>query len=294
MPRALRPVLVLVAALLLAVGCSAPGESSGGDGQTVRIGVADAAENYWRVYADRARAEGIIVEFVNFTDYNQPNPALAQGQLELNEFQHLQYLANYNAKNNGDLVPIGATAVYPLPLYSTKYPTVDAIPAGGRIAIPNDPTNQARALLVLQAARLITLRGGGSANSTPAEIDQATSRVTVVPIDAAQTAANLAGVDGAVVNNNYATAANLREDQVLFKDDPNSPSSRPYINAFVARGADRDNPTYQRLAALYHDPQVIEAARADLGASGVFVTTPAAELQAAEQQLRQAATQAGG
>jgi D-methionine transport system substrate-binding protein len=287
--RALRGPLALLTLVLLLVGaCSAPGSSSGG-GDTVSIGVADAAENYWNVYAAKAKAQGITVRFVNFTDYNQPNPALAQGQLQLNEFQHLQYLANYNAKNHDTLTPIGATAVYPLPLYSTKYRSVADIPAGGRIAIPNDPTNSARALLVLQAANLVTLRGGGNASATPADVDTAASKVTIVPIDAAQTAANLAGVDGAVVNNNYATAANLGDDKIIFKDDPNSASSKPYINTFVSRAADKDNPTYLKLAALYHDPDVVAAARKDLGSNGVFKDNPAADLQATELQLRQAA-----
>jgi D-methionine transport system substrate-binding protein len=290
---------VLLPALALTAACAAPGStpsSSGGStagGEVVKIGVADGSENYWKVYKDKAAAQGITVEFVNFTDYNQPNPALSQNQLQLNEFQHLQYLANYNVKNNDTLVPIGATAVYPLPLYSTKHTSVDQIPQGGQVAIPNDPTNQARALLVLEAAKLITITGGGTSVSTPNQIDTATSKVTVVPVDAAQTAANLASVDAAIVNNNYATAANLGADKVIFKDDPNSDSSKPYINAFVSRAADKDNPTYVKLAALYHDPEVETAARQDLGGDGVFKTNDAADLQATTAELEKVIRGAG-
>ena len=182
MRRLRRALLVLLPALALTAACAAPGStpsSSGGStagGEVVKIGVADGSENYWKVYKDKAAAQGITVEFVNFTDYNQPNPALSQNQLQLNEFQHLQYLANYNVKNNDTLVPIGATAVYPLPLYSTKHTSVDQIPQGGQVAIPNDPTNQARALLVLEAAKLITITGGGTSVSTPNQIDTATRR----------------------------------------------------------------------------------------------------------------------
>lgn len=297
MRRTLTTLVLPLLALALAAACAAPGStpSSGADGASpvVKIGVADASEDYWTVYKAKAQAAGITVEFVNFTDYNQPNPALSQGQLQLNEFQHLQYLANYNVKNNDTLVPIGATAVYPLPLYSTRHTSVDQIPAGGQIAIPNDPTNQARSLLVLQAAKLIALKGGGSAASTPAEIDPAASKVTVLPVDAAQTAANLASVDGAIVNNNYATAAKLGADRVIFKDDPDSDSSKPYINAFVARAADRDNPTYLKLAELYHDPEVQAAARKDLGDGGVFKTNPAADLQATTVSIEDALKRAG-
>ena len=92
--------------------------------------------------------------------------------------------------------------------------------------------------------------------STPSDIDTAASKVTVLPVDAAQTAANLAASTRAIVNNNYATAANLGPTSVLFADDPDSDASKPYINTFVARAADKDNPTYLKLAALYHDPEV--------------------------------------
>jgi D-methionine transport system substrate-binding protein len=296
MRRTLQALLLLLA-LTPAAGCAAPGSTpaTGGNGAApvVKIGVADASEDYWTVYRTKAQAAGITVEFVNFTDYNQPNPALSQGQLQLNEFQHLQYLANYNVKNNDTLVPIGATAVYPLPLYSTKHASLDQIPQGGQIAIPNDPTNQARSLLVLQSAKLITLKGGGNATSTPTDIDPATSRVTVVPVDAAQTAANLTAVDAAIVNNNYATAAKLGADKIIFKEDPDSDAAKPYINAFVARTADKDNPTYLKLAALYHDPEVEAAARKDLGDGGIFKTNDAADLQATTLEIQAEIKKAG-
>jgi D-methionine transport system substrate-binding protein len=305
LPRPPRALLLLVPTLLLAAlagaACSAPGSAPSGDsgggsggGRTVSIGVADASENYWNVYKTKAAAQGITVNLVNFTDYNQPNPALSQGQLQLNEFQHLLYLANYNVKNHDTLVPIGATAVYPLPLYSTTHTSLDQIPQGGRVAIPNDPTNQARALLVLQAAKLISLKGGGNSLSTPNDIDTAASKVTVLPVDAAQTAANLAGVDAAVVNNNFATAANLGDDKILFAEDPNSEAAKPYINAFVARSADKDNPTYLKLAQLYHDPEVVDAVRKDLGTSGVLKTNDAADLQATTAQIEDTIRKAGG
>jgi D-methionine transport system substrate-binding protein len=284
--RLTRPVLLLLPLAVLAAACAAPGStpSSGGDsGQVVSIGVTDASENYWNVYKQKAAAEGITVNFVNFTDYNQPNPALSQGQLQLNEFQHLQYLANYNVKNDDDLVPIGATAVYPLPLYSAKHMSVDQIPQGGQVVIPNDPTNQARALLVLQAAGLVTLKGGGNSLSTPNDIES--GKVQVVPVDAAQTATNIQSVDAAIVNNNYATAAKLTPEQRIFADDPNSDSSKPYINAFVSRAEDKDNPVYLQLAALYHDPEVEAAIRVDLGDTGVFKTNDAADLQATTDEI---------
>lgn len=294
LPRALSLLVPVAVLAVLVAGCAAPGESSSGGGEsgsrTVRIGVSDGAEPYWKVFTDKAAAQGITVELTNFTDYNQPNPALAQGQLDLNQFQHLQYLANYNVQNNDTLVPVGATAVYPLPLYSTKHTDLAQIPQGGQVVIPNDAVNQARALTVLQSAGLLRLTDGGTTTSTPADIDRAASKVTVTPVDAAQTAANLASADAAIVNNNYAQSANLTRDQVLYQEDPDSEKAKPYINLFVARADQADDPVYATLVRIYHDPQVLDAARRDLGDGGVFRDNSAEDLRQTlagiEQQLR--------
>jgi D-methionine transport system substrate-binding protein len=281
--------LATVTAMLLTAACGSDGAGNGSSDHPVKIGVADGAEPYWQVYKQKAKEAGIEVELINFSDYNQPNPALTQKQLDLNEFQHLQFLAAYNVDSDEDLVPIGATAVYPLPLYSTKHAGVEQIPSGGKVAIPNDPTNQARALLTLQAAKLITLKDGGSSLSTPAEI-QPDSKVEVIPVDASQTANNLASVDAAIVNNNYATAAGLGQDKVIYTDDPNAPEFKPYINVFVARAEDKGNQTYAKLAEIYHDPEVIAAVKKDLGAGGTFKENSAEDLQQTltkiEDQLR--------
>ncbi|WLP91913.1 MetQ/NlpA family ABC transporter substrate-binding protein [Gordonia sp. NB41Y] len=271
--RILAVLLMVVFAGTLLTACGSD------DSSTIKIGVADASESYWKVFTEKASAQGIDVKLVNFTDYNQPNPALAEGELDLNEFQHLLYLATYNVKNNQDLVPIGATAVYPLPLYSKRYQAVADIPQGAQVVIPNDPTNQARGLLVLEQAGLITLTTPGSPFSTLADIDQSRSKVKVVAVDAGQTAANLDSVAAAIVNNNYATSAGLTAKEVIASDDPNAPAARPYINAFVARAADKDNQTYAKLVQIYHDPEVIAAVKESLGDAGVIKDNPASELQ---------------
>ncbi|MGC4935648.1 MetQ/NlpA family ABC transporter substrate-binding protein [Gordonia sp. DT30] len=270
--------LVFAGALITACG-------SDDDAHSVKIGVADASESYWNVFKQKASAQGIDVKLVNFTDYNQPNPALAEGELDLNEFQHLLYLATYNAKNNQDLVPIGATAVYPLPLYSKQYKSVGEIPQGAQVAIPNDPTNQARGLLVLEQAGLVTLTKPGNVFSTPADVDEARSKVKVVPVDAGQTAANLDSVAAAIVNNNYATSAKLTSDQIIASDDPNSAGAKPYINAFVARAGDKDNATYAKLVKIYHDPEVIAAVKKSLGDAGVIKDNAPSDLQQTLKQL---------
>ncbi|SER77696.1 D-methionine transport system substrate-binding protein [Propionibacterium cyclohexanicum] len=274
-------IAVVVIALIVAIVVYATGRNKKADAAnvTVTIGVTDEAQSHWAILKKKAAAEGINVVTKNFSDYTQANPALSQKQLDLNEFQHLLYLANYNVSNNDNLTPIGATFIVPLPLYSQKHTSLDQIPRGGKIAIPNDPTNQARALLVLQAAKLITLKNGGSVFSTPADIDAANSTVSVTPVDAAQTVAALPSVDGAVINNNFAADAKLDPSKALYKDDPNNSSAEPYINVFVARAEDKDNATYKRVVELYHETDVVNAARADSKDTAVIVDRPASELQ---------------
>lgn len=282
-----RRTAVAALAVSLLTACGAGGGATQGsssalptDIKTVKIGVSDAAEPYWQVYKKVVQEKaGVTVEFQNFSDYNQPNPALDQKQLDLNEFQHLQYLATYNVANNKNLQPIGATAIYPLPLYSKKYKSVEEIPQGEKIGVPNDPTNLSRSLIVLEQAGLIKVKGGANSTSTPADVDTANSKVTVVQMDAKMTAQNLDSLAGSIVNNNYATAAKLSQDLIIAKDDPAADSSKPYINAFVARDEDKTNPTLLKIAELYHDPEVEAAIRKDLGEGGIFKTDSPEDLQ---------------
>jgi D-methionine transport system substrate-binding protein len=252
----------------------------------VRIGTTDQSEPYWPTLIDLAAKDGIDIQLVNFSDYTQANPALTQKQLDLNVFQHLLYLANYNVEQHDTLTPIGSTVVVPLSLYSKKHTALEQIPAGGKVAIPNDPTNQARALLVLQQAGLLTLKGGGSVLTTPADIDPAKSRVTVTPVDAAQTVAALPSVDGAIVNNNFALDAKLDPTSALYADDPAKPAAEPYINVFVARAQDKDSPTYRKIVELYHRATVTDAVLAASKHTSVIVDRPRTELAGILQRLQ--------
>ncbi|REF99119.1 D-methionine transport system substrate-binding protein [Asanoa ferruginea] len=287
-------VVVVAAGVITAVVANRDDSSATSDAQTVRIGVTDASEPYWKTYVDLAKQQlNVTVTLVNFSDYSQPNPALKEKQIDLNQFQHIQYLANYNATAGDDLQPIGATAVYPLPLYSLKYKAPAELPADAKVAIPNDAINQARGLLVLQAAGLVTLKGGGSAFSSTSDVE--TKKVDVVTLDASQTAGALqaGSVAAAIVNNNYATSAKLAKTAVLFQDDPASTSAAPYVNLFVSRAADKDNATYLKLAELYHDPSVEQGVQTSNGGTAVFRKVPPADLQSLLKTVQDQAVAAG-
>ncbi|WP_425301907.1 MetQ/NlpA family ABC transporter substrate-binding protein [Nocardia wallacei] len=247
------PVLILAAAATL----TACGGSDASSDNVVRIGTTDR-DSSWDVFERKAAEKGITLRVTNFSDYQQPNLALSQGQIDVNLFQHLQFLGQYNVANNDDLTPVGATYIVPLGLYSKKHEQVADIPQGGEIAIPNDPTNQARALNVLQKAGLVRL-APGVAQPTPADVDKNASRVKVTTVDAAQTALSLASVDGSVINNTFLERSGVDPNSALFKDDPADPAAEPYINVVVSRAADKDKAAYQTVVDLWHDPEVQRA-----------------------------------
>ena len=125
------------------------------------------------------------------------------------------------------------------------------------------------------------------AGVTPADIDTSASKVTVAPVDAKQTVTSLPSADAAVINNNFALDAKLDPSKALYNDDPSKPAAQPYINAFVSRAADKDNPTYLKIAELYHDPAVTKAVVDASEGTAVIVTKPAAELQTILTNLEQ-------
>jgi D-methionine transport system substrate-binding protein len=257
---------------------AAEGATAQGELQKVKIGVTNASDPSWTLFTELAEKEGIDVELVNFTEYPLPNPALAAGELDVNSFQHLDYLSNHNLATGDDLQPIASTVVVPLPLYSEKWDAVEDIPEGAQIAIPNDPSNQGRGINVLAAAGLVTLKGDPLV-PTPADIDESASRVAVVPVEASQTVAALQSSDGAIINNNFAKDAGLDPSTALFSVDPEDPLSWPYLNVIAVRADDVDNPVYAKLGKIWHTPEhealVLEAS----GGTAVIQDVPAEELR---------------
>ena len=266
------------------VGCSAASseaEELGTAENPVQLGVVGAAEPYWSTYEQAVEAEGIQIEIVDFTDYNQPNPATSEGELDINQFQHLVYLAEYNVANDDDIVPLGSTAIYPLGLYSSKVDSVDEIQDGDTVVVPDDDSNQARALLILQSAGLITLEDGGSIYSTLADIDESASTVEVKAIKADLTPTSLPDVAAAVINNDFVEKAGLSFEDALATDDVDDPNALPYVNVFAVRAEDRDDPTLLKLVEVYQETQaVLDGVQDVSGGTAELVKVPQDDLQA--------------
>lgn len=147
MSRRTTSVIAALAAAPLFIalaGCasSSASDGAGSDDETVRIGVVGKSDPQWPAFVEAAKEEGIDVELVDFASYEQPNPALTAGELDLNQFQHIVYLAGYNVASGEDLVPIGSTGIYPLGLYSQKVDDVDDIEKGDTVAVPDDASTR--------------------------------------------------------------------------------------------------------------------------------------------------------
>jgi D-methionine transport system substrate-binding protein len=288
MTRRTTSIIAAFAAVPLFValaGCATASESTGSgsgessENETVKIGVVNDGDAQWAPFVAAAEDEGIAVELVNFGSYEQPNPALTEGELDLNQFQHIIYLAQYNVASGEDLVPIGSTAIYPLGLYSTKYDDVKDISKGDTVAVPDDASNQARALLVLQSAGLVELKSGGTTVSDLSDVDEAKSKVKVTALEAALIPTSLPDVAAAIINNDFIADAGLTAEDAIAQDDPEDPNALPYVNIFAARAEDADNKTYQKLVEIFQSNEDVQAGLLESsGGTAVSVEIPAAEL----------------
>ena len=232
---------------LAACGSSSEKSSSSTDKDgvtTVKVGVmnlSDTEEARWNEVQknlDDAKAN-IKLEFTQFTDYSQPNQAVRDGDVDINAFQHYNYLENWNKENSADLVSVADTYIAPIRLYSgtkdgkNKYTDVKDIPEKGTIAVPNDPTNESRALYVLESAGLIKLDTKDGELATISNIKDNPKNLTISELDASQTASSLPSVDAAIINNTFVREAGIDYKKALFVEKANS-NSKQWYNLIAA------------------------------------------------------------
>lgn len=218
----------------------------------VGVSVGEHAEIMEKV-AETARDRGLNIEIIEFTDYVIPNQALNDGDLDANSFQHQPYLDNQIADRGFDLVTVAKTITTPMGIYSNKLESLDDLPEGARVAIPNDPTNGGRALLLLQAKGLLTLGEDVGLTPNPLDIADNPKGLDFLELDAAQLPRTLADADIAIINTNYALDAGLnpQEDSIAMED-----ADSPYANIIVVRQQDQDAEWVPDLIEAYHDPAI--------------------------------------
>jgi D-methionine transport system substrate-binding protein len=194
--------------------------------------------------------QNIKLEIVEYTDYVQPNVALNSKELDANFFQHVPYLNDFNSKNGTDLFSLVAVHFEPLGLYPGKTKSLADLKDGATIAVPNDTTNEARALLLLQAQGLIKLPADATLSVTPKDIVENPKKLKFKEVEAAQIARALADVDAGVVNGNYAIEAGLKVADALASESADSLAAKTYGNVLVIRKGDENRPELKALAAV--------------------------------------------
>ena len=227
--------------------------------QTVTVGVVSPSkqdEAVWNQVKKTAKSKyNVDIKLKTFTDYNQPNKALQSGSIDLNAFQHKAFLDAWNKANKGSLVSIGKTFITPIHLYSNNYKSVKSLPDGATIAVPNDASNESRALYVLQSAGLITLKKNTNSLATINSIAKNPKNLKIKEVAADQAARTLDSVDAAVVNTNYAVAAKLSIKKSIFTEPVNKDSEQ-WINLIAARKKDRNKEAYKDVVKAYQTEKV--------------------------------------
>lgn len=248
---------VIVALVVIVIGWFSfgpkPNNSQKGDNHVVTVGIVSETkpkEDIWNHVAATAKKKyGVTVKVKNFTDYNQPNKAVKNGDIDLNAFQHYAFLKAWNKANKGGVVAIGRTEINPIRLYSKKYHKLSDLPKGATIAVPNDASNESRALFVLKNAGLIELRKGKEL-ATVADVVKNPKNLKIKEINADQCGRVIDSVDAAVVNNDFARPAGLGKKQTIFVEPVNKDSLK-WVNIICARKGEEKNKDYLAVVKAY-------------------------------------------
>ncbi len=250
--------LLAIAAAASALVLSGCGEKEA-DTSKIKVGVMAGAEAQVAEVAAKVAKEqfGLDVELVTFTDYVTPNAALDDGSIDINAFQHKPYLDQQVTDRGYKLSIAGNTFVYPIAGYSKQVTSVEEIADGSRIAVPNDPTNLGRSLLLLEQQGLLELREGAGLLATVRDITANPKNITIVELDAAQLPRSLDDVALSIINTTYASSINLTpEKDGVFVEDKES----PYVNLIVSREENLDAENVQNFVKAYQTDEVYQAA----------------------------------
>ncbi len=260
MKKTLALLLALTIGAVTFTGCdSSKDSSSKGDSTVTKITVGASPTPHaeiLEVAKEILAEEGYELEIKTFNDYVLPNTATESGEIDANYFQHQPYLTDFNAENGTHIKAVAAIHYEPFGVYAGKTSSLDELKDGASIAIPNDGTNEARALLLLQAQGLIKLKDGVNFTATKLDIAENPKNLDIQELEAAQIARSLSDVDVAVINGNYAIDAGLKVSDALAVEDKNSESAQTYANILAVKEGNENNEAIQALAKALQSEKV--------------------------------------
>jgi len=235
------------------------GSSANNDSEIVTVGLVGTSDKeLWDSVAKTAKDDyNITIKTKTFTDYNQPNKAVAEGSIDLNAFQHNDFLKNWNKSNGDQLVSIGDTSISPLRLYSDSLKSIKDFKNGETIVVPNDPTNEARALQLLANAKLIEIKN--TPMPTVKDITKNDKNLKIKAVAADQTATNFksGNVSAAVINSNYAVEASIDVNSAIYVE-PLTKASKPWINIIVAKKDKENDEKYAKVVKAFQTEKTKE------------------------------------
>ena len=235
-------------------------ETSGTAGETTKLTVAASPTPHAEILnaaKELLATKGIELEVVEFTDYVQPNKVVDAGDVDANYFQHFPYLENFNEEQGTKLVSAGSIHYEPLGIYPGKSSDLSNIPEGAEIIVPNDATNEARALLLLEANGVITLKEDAGLNATANDIAENPYNVNIVEMEAAQIARAVEDADFVVLNGNYALQANFSvEKDALAKEEADSEAAQTYANIIAVRDGDENREEIKTLVEVLKSDEI--------------------------------------
>ncbi|MGF1909580.1 MetQ/NlpA family ABC transporter substrate-binding protein [Vibrio kasasachensis] len=204
--------------------------------------------------AKEAAKQGINIQVVEFSDYITPNAALSDGSIDLNSYQHQPFLDNFNDNHNSELVSIGRSILMRMGVYSNKYTTLDALPEHARIAIPNDPTNGGRGLLLLEDAGLISLKENVGFSASLKDIVTNPKNIQFVEVDAAQLPRTLDDVDAAAITMNYVMSSGLDpKKQGIYLEPKDAPLA---VMVVASRAEEKNKEVFEKIVSIYHSQEI--------------------------------------
>lgn len=262
----MKKILSLILALTMAVGLAACGsaeapaeETTEGTeaGEAVTLTVAATATPHAEILAqvvDVLAEQGITLVVDEYNDYVTPNTAVEEGEVDANFFQHTPYMDQFNADKGTHLVSVAKIHYEPMGIYAGMTASLEELPDGATIAVPNDPTNEARALLLLEQEGLIKLADGVGINATTLDIVENSKNLDIVELEAAQIPSRLADVDMAVINGNYALDAGLKVADALAIEAADGTAAQAYENVIAVKEGNENNEAIKALVeALQSD-----------------------------------------
>ena len=256
----MKKLLCRLIGLLIIISLTSCGGANNQKGPTLKVGTISGPETELMEVAKQVARDRyqLTLEIIEFSDYSMPNTALNDGSIDANVFQHLPYLRQTINATHYPLIIVGKTFIYPMGMYTQKNIKLGDLQQGASVAIPNDPTNEARALLLMEKAGLITLGTCNAMTATVNCIHDNPKNLQITSLKAAQLPRSLQDVDIALINTNYAMPADLLPHRdAIFLEGPDS----LYANVIVVKEKDKNDPRVEILIKALNSPEVVEAAK---------------------------------